>query len=106
MNDNNYPDSTGMESTSVNHDDNTAVGSGALNANTTGISNDPVQVAESYASVQDTADTLSTLDDAAGMSLPSLRSTFSMVQSEHEYVESENTKRKSESKTSGNLRCG
>ena len=79
MNDNNYPDSTGMESTSVNHDDNTAVGSGALNANTTGISNDPVQVAESYASVQDTADTLSTLDDAAGMSLPSLRSTFSMV---------------------------
>ena len=62
MNDNNYPDSTNVE-----------------DANTTGISNDPVGVSESYASVQDTADTLSTLDDAAGMSLPSLRSTFSMV---------------------------
>ena len=42
MNDNNYPDSTSMESTSVDHSDNTAVGGGASDANTTGISNDPV----------------------------------------------------------------
>jgi hypothetical protein len=66
MNDNNYPNSS-MESTSVE------------DANTTGISNEASRIEESYASVQDTADTLSTLDDAAGMSLPSLRSTFSMV---------------------------